>query len=79
MTFTARVVSCLAFVLVALPGCAGDDEDGCGEANDLAQWILDEAERDGVPAESVCKDPGRPEKYDEPCEKHAGLMAECDD
>jgi hypothetical protein len=79
MTFTARVFSCLALVLVALPGCGGDDEDGCGEANDLAQWILAEAEKDGIAPESVCEDPDRPEKYDEACEKHAGLMAECDD
>jgi hypothetical protein len=79
MTFTARFVSCFALVLVTLPGCAGDDEDGCGEANNLAQWILDEADTDGLAPESVCGDPDRPEKYDEACEKHAELMAECDD
>jgi hypothetical protein len=79
MTFTARGFSCLALVLLALPGCGGDDEDGCAEANDLAQWILDDAEKDGIAPESVCHDPDRPGKYDEACERHAVLMAECDD
>ena len=79
MTFIARVFSCLGFLLVALPGCGGDDEDGCSEANDLAQWILDEAEKDGIAPESVCQDPDRPAKYDEACDKHAELMVECDD
>lgn len=79
MISTARVFRGLALVLLTLPGCGGDDEDGCGEANDVAEQILDEAEKDGIAPESVCKDAERPEKYDALCERHAELMAECDD
>jgi hypothetical protein len=79
MTPAARLISGLTLVLVTLPGCGGDDEDGCGDANNLAQWILDEAEKDGIAPEGVCKDPDRPAKYDEPCGEHTQLLAECDD
>jgi len=65
-------------VFAALSGCAGDEEE-CADADALAQHILEEAARDGLAPESVCSDPGRPEKYDEPCERHAALLAKCDD
>ncbi|MDQ2646716.1 MAG: hypothetical protein M3020_23130 [Myxococcota bacterium] len=75
----ARVLFRLAVLLVTLPGCVEGDEDGCSEANEVAQQILDQAEQDGIAPESVCQDAERPEKYDALCERHAELMAECDD
>lgn len=78
MTSAARLVSCFGFVLLTVSGCT-EDEDDCADADALAQYILEEAERDGLAPESVCADPDRPEKYDEPCEQHAELLAACDD
>jgi hypothetical protein len=75
----ARVLFRLALVLVTLPGCVEGDEEGCSDANDVAQQILDEAEQDGIAPESVCQDPEPPEKYAGLCERHAELMLECDD
>ena len=69
----------LVVVTVSVSGCVEGDEDGCSEANDVAQQFLDEADDDGLAPESVCQDPERPEKYDALCERHAELMAECDD
>ncbi len=75
----ARVLFRLALLTVSVSGCVEGDEEGCSEANDVAQQILDEAENDGIAPESVCQDAERPEKYDALCERHAELMAECDD